>query len=94
MGTKPGWYADPELAATQRYWDGQEWTDHRAPGGQQESRVRLSTWSLLGIAGAVLLALLVGWMVYAGVQENQRMDCHSENIDRAIEGQPTVDCGD
>lgn len=26
-----GWYADPQMANTQRYWDGSSWTDHRAP---------------------------------------------------------------
>jgi Protein of unknown function (DUF2510) len=26
-----GWYPDPSQAATQRYWDGSTWTDHRAP---------------------------------------------------------------
>lgn len=33
MGDLPaaGWYPDPEDASQQRYWDGQQWTDHRAP---------------------------------------------------------------
>lgn len=32
-----GWYPDPEDSTQQRYWDGQQWTDHRAPlsGGEQ-----------------------------------------------------------
>jgi hypothetical protein len=30
----PGWYPDPELVDTVRYWDGQAWTEHRAPAGQ------------------------------------------------------------
>ncbi len=45
-----GWYPDPEQPGQQRYWDGQQWTEHRAPlggggppqpqwGGQQQ------TWS-------------------------------------------------
>jgi hypothetical protein len=35
-----GWYPDPELAHTQRYWNGAQWLDHRAPlgGGPQPSR--------------------------------------------------------
>lgn len=26
-----GWYADPERAGQERYWDGQAWTDERRP---------------------------------------------------------------
>ena len=48
-----GWYPDPEQPGQQRYWDGQQWTEHRAPlegggssqppwGGQQPS------WSSAG----------------------------------------------
>lgn len=25
------WYPDPEVPGQQRYWDGAQWTDHRAP---------------------------------------------------------------
>ncbi|MBA2552406.1 MAG: DUF2510 domain-containing protein, partial [Geodermatophilaceae bacterium] len=25
---QPGWYADPSGAAAQRWWDGNQWTDH------------------------------------------------------------------
>lgn len=36
MSTTPpaAWYPDPEDAAHVRYWDGQQWTDHRAPANQ------------------------------------------------------------
>ncbi|WP_323644216.1 DUF2510 domain-containing protein, partial [Escherichia coli] len=27
-----GWYADPGNVASQRWWDGTQWTDHVAPG--------------------------------------------------------------
>lgn len=27
-----GWYAHPTMVDTQRYWDGDAWTDHIAPG--------------------------------------------------------------
>ena len=30
----PGWYPDPEVAGGQRYWDGSQWTEHKAPGAQ------------------------------------------------------------
>ena len=32
-GTPAGWYDDPEQPGQQRYWDGNAWTEHRAPGG-------------------------------------------------------------
>ncbi len=28
---RSGWYADPDAKPFWRYWDGVEWTDHRAP---------------------------------------------------------------
>ena len=27
----PGWYPDPRMADTARYWDGAAWTEHRTP---------------------------------------------------------------
>lgn len=32
MTTPAGWYTDPEQPASQRYWDGSAWTEHRSPG--------------------------------------------------------------
>lgn len=29
MSTPAGWYPDPELVNTRRYWDGEDWTTHR-----------------------------------------------------------------
>lgn len=31
MSTPAGWYPDPESPNEQRYWDGERWTEHRAP---------------------------------------------------------------
>lgn len=28
-----GWFPDPEQPGTQRYWDGSQWTEQRAPAG-------------------------------------------------------------
>jgi hypothetical protein len=33
--TPPGWYPDPSHRYERRYWDGTQWTDHAARGGQQ-----------------------------------------------------------
>ena len=32
-----GWYTDPQMAATLRYWDGGSWTQHVAPAPQQQA---------------------------------------------------------
>ena len=29
----PGWYADPSSTGNQRYWDGQQWTEHVSDPG-------------------------------------------------------------
>ncbi|GHJ38787.1 DUF2510 domain-containing protein [Streptomyces sp. TS71-3] len=31
MTPQPGWYPDPSEPATERWWDGAAWTDHRRP---------------------------------------------------------------
>ena len=49
----PGWYPDPQ-GPGQRYWDGVQWTEHRAPGQQKSNTGR----NLL-IAGLVTLGVLV-----------------------------------
>lgn len=35
-----GWFPDPQDQSQWRYWDGQIWTDHRAPRSQPDSAVR------------------------------------------------------
>ncbi len=45
MNTSPAaaWYPDPEDTAQMRYWDGQQWTHHRAPVHQQARQQPSST---------------------------------------------------
>ncbi|MEJ7705766.1 MAG: DUF2510 domain-containing protein [Geodermatophilaceae bacterium] len=31
---QPGWYADPAGTSWQRWWDGQQWTEHTQPPPQ------------------------------------------------------------
>lgn len=49
--TRPGWYPDPEQPDTQRYWNGREWTQQRAP------RPVISPQRLRNIGGVVLVIL-------------------------------------
>ena len=61
-----GWYPDPQLAATQRFWDGNRWTEQVAPlppPGQAAEKEKLDVLAivlavipLIGVvAGLVLL---------------------------------------
>lgn len=36
MSPAAGWFPDPEDATALRYWDGQAWTEHRAPAQQPQ----------------------------------------------------------
>lgn len=61
-----GWYPHPSMADTQRYWDGETWTDHIAPGAAspvsapQQSADPRHWVGALTIAGALAL---VGWLM-------------------------------
>ena len=60
-----GWYPDPEQPGQQRYWDGQQWTEHRAPleggpgqqpawgGDQQQGWTGQQQWGGQPVHGAV-----------------------------------------
>jgi hypothetical protein len=68
-----GWYPEPGRPGSQRYWDGDRWTEHRAPiAGAKQPRqaMRLTNpWGLwTGIAGGVLAAIGSGgtWIVAGG----------------------------
>ena len=60
----PGWYPDPEVPGGQRYWDGTQWTEHKAgaapvaPGGAVMIDANARQWALF----AHLSALLAGWL--------------------------------
>ena len=57
---KPGWYPDPDQPETQRYWDGNEWTDQRAPARSSGiSGIQLPVaLALIGAAIAVIATFL------------------------------------
>lgn len=56
-----GWYSDPEMVDTHRYWDGHKWTDHRqaviaSRGPQPEISTAAGYWFafLLPLVGFIL----------------------------------------
>lgn len=56
-----GWYPDPSTPNTQRYWDGQQWSQHTqpAPPAVPAKKRRNPIKTLLTIAGVFLLVVLV-----------------------------------
>lgn len=67
----PGWYPDTTMAGTQRYWDGERWTEHVAPLTQPAQRSvvtpprrradgSLKGPSLASSLGVIGLGLLLG----------------------------------
>ena len=66
----PGWHTDPENSAEYRYWDGSQWTDHRAPrhispsGHRPIGTLLTGTWRLMA---ANWRSLLVIWAVIVAV---------------------------
>lgn len=55
----PGWYPDPKMPGTVRFWDGAKWSEHVAPmgTGPSEKRDREKGLDALTIAGAVMVVL-------------------------------------
>lgn len=88
-----GWYADPAMPGTQRYWDGERWSGHVAPAAQtQTPRPTSSGPSALVIALGVLIAISVVWVVYNVSTASQGIQCANDNADRVLNGQAAQDC--
>jgi hypothetical protein len=63
--TPAGWYPDPSMPSTQRYWDGQQWTENLAPMGAAYGQSQTSTYAILAIVMAFVffpLAIVFGVM--------------------------------
>jgi hypothetical protein len=55
-----GWYPDPEQDETQRYWDGRQWTDQRAPAAAPTTSSRPSAPAAAWVAGIGAVIALIG----------------------------------
>jgi hypothetical protein len=75
QATPPGWYPNPDGSPGQRYFDGSEWTDHRAAPQapiyiQQTPRRRVWPWVLLTIF-VVMLIGFGGCVAFVGSVANE-----------------------
>ena len=65
--TPPGWYPDPSGMSGQRYFDGTDWTEHRAAGQPVLPQPKKSKKGIiLGSVGAVLALFLIIGIVNGG----------------------------
>ena len=61
QSTRAGWYPDPQQTGTQRYWDGERWTEQVAPMPEARgaTNAAASVFLLLCAVGVVVLLILV-----------------------------------
>jgi hypothetical protein len=67
----PGWYPDETMSATQRYWDGQRWTDQVAPTAPAPTpsegvAFAKSLLILVGCLGAAVLMIMIAAEIVRG----------------------------
>lgn len=90
---EPGWYADPSMAQTRRYWNGEKWTDHLAPSdGRTRTGFEVPTklaWivALLPIPAGLLIGLLPvgGLIVYVAASALVARRDQQDLEDRGVE---------
>lgn len=58
-----GWYPDPTVPGQQRWWDGQRWSDHRAPGSPAATAAPAGSVPRLATFGQRLGASLLDGLV-------------------------------
>lgn len=79
----PGWYPDPAMPSTQRFWDGAKWTDNVAPLTPRPpaAAAPVSTWKGIRIvAVGILAAVATIWVVYQASQPSD-VDCAFQRLE-------------
>lgn len=86
----PGWYPDPEHLGTQRFWDGAQWTEQRAPIAAQPQTVVMKKGGGCLKTGLIVLAVLavlgIGLVVALGAFASKV----SDEIDKAETAQVSI----
>lgn len=89
MTAKAGWYPDPQMAGTRRYWDGSAWTQDVAP----EDSKSPGFWTLTrAVTLGILAAVAAVVFVYTLAHSNDELKCETENAQRVREGLPALPC--
>jgi hypothetical protein len=92
--TPAGWYPDPEGAGGQRFWNGDGWTEHRAPDvpdvdadADPTPSKRPSKGQLVGLAAAVVLVFGVG--AVAAVALTKKTDADGVTVTQRLASPPS-----
>lgn len=94
-GGKPpaGWYPDPEQAQTRRYWDGERWTDQRAPLDEPgRSEFAVSPQTIRRVVGGIVAVLLI--LYFTGRLDHALYPVGLNLNECAKNGYGSVYCGD
>jgi hypothetical protein len=94
-----GWYVDPEMLDTQRYWDGRTWTDKRAPLDRSDfgtqgpevngdgGRIRFATtWLGLWLLLATVAAVLMHLVDQGDGALGRRLVAHGATTEAVVTG--------
>lgn len=86
-----GWYRDPRMAGTQRYWDGSAWTDNVAPLPPPAPKQRGVLGSARIVALGILMAIAVLVVFVKVTQPSRDLDCATQRAEVAAGQRVAVD---
>jgi hypothetical protein len=77
--TAPGWYPDPSVPGTVRWWDGAQWSEHRAPAPMpapyfvRETDGYAIASVICGVLGVPILPIVLGVIARNRIRESGGM---------------------
>jgi hypothetical protein len=84
-GTPAGWYPDPSMSGTQRYWNGTGWTDHAAPITAPIGAARgISVSKGIMIVALGILAAVAAIAVIHNLSQPSDFDCAMQHSEVAL----------
>jgi type IV pilus assembly protein PilA len=82
-----GWYPDPTMPNTQRYWDGHAWTQHAAPltpTQPAQAPKRMSAGALVALIIGVAFATIIVVAILAGIAIPVFFSQRKKEVDKSV----------
>ena len=88
-----GWYPDPQMTGTQRYWDGDGWSEHVAPTSKtSETSTGFGALTIArGVAGGIVAVIVLLWVINWLGSESET-ECNLDNLESAMNGRSQKSC--